>query len=119
MGGRRADPLRSAIEPGGYIATNLFHETDRIYGTSRRQTKRHRSGSFATAAARCRGLIAREQCADRTPIVLIFEIKNLLIPALSCRSCRPIGPFAELGRLSRTSIANEMRDKHRAQVLSE
>jgi hypothetical protein len=64
-------------------------------------------------------LIAREWCADRSPIVLIFGIKNLLIPALSCRSCRPTEPFAELGRLSRTSIANEMRDKHRAQVLSE
>ena len=33
-----------------------------------------------------------------------------LIPALSCRSCRPNAPFAELVRLSRTSIADEMRD---------
>jgi hypothetical protein len=32
-----------------------------------------------------------------------------LIPALSCRSCRPNAPFAELVRLSRTSIADEMR----------
>jgi hypothetical protein len=30
-----------------------------------------------------------------------------LIPALSCRSCRPNAPFAELERLSRTSIADE------------
>src|SRR5580704_4972889 len=30
-----------------------------------------------------------------------------LIPALSCRSCRPNAPFAELVRLSRTSIADE------------
>src|SRR5437588_3939231 len=29
-----------------------------------------------------------------------------LIPALSCRSCRPNAPFAELVRLSRTSIAD-------------
>jgi hypothetical protein len=28
-----------------------------------------------------------------------------LIPSLSCRSCRPNAPFAELMRLSRTSIA--------------
>jgi hypothetical protein len=28
---------------------------------------------------------------------------------LSCRSCRPNAPFAELVRLSRTSIADEMR----------
>jgi len=35
-----------------------------------------------------------------------------LIPALSCRSCRPNAPFAELVRLSRTSIADEMREEH-------
>jgi hypothetical protein len=35
-----------------------------------------------------------------------------LIPALSCRSCRPHAPFAELVRLSRTSIADEMREAH-------
>src|SRR5438477_11647600 len=33
-----------------------------------------------------------------------------LIPALSCRSCRPNAPFTELMRLSRTSIADEMRE---------
>jgi len=39
-----------------------------------------------------------------------------LIPALSCRSCRPNAPFAELVQLSRTSIADEMREEHRRQV---
>ncbi|MFY9762231.1 MAG: hypothetical protein WB772_08460 [Xanthobacteraceae bacterium] len=38
---------------------------------------------------------------------------------LSCRSCRPNAPFAELVRLSRTSIADEMREEHRRQVLGE
>jgi len=42
-----------------------------------------------------------------------------LIPALSCRSCRSNAPFAELVRLSRTSIADEMREEHRRQVLAE
>ena len=42
-----------------------------------------------------------------------------LIPALSCRSCRPNAPFAELVRLSRTSIADEMREEHRRRVLGE
>ena len=42
-----------------------------------------------------------------------------LIPALSCRSCRPNAPFAELVRLSRTSIAGEMREEHRKRVLGE
>jgi hypothetical protein len=40
-----------------------------------------------------------------------------LIPALSCRSCH--APFAELVRLSRTSIADEMREEHRRRVLGE
>jgi hypothetical protein len=37
-----------------------------------------------------------------------------LIPALSCRSCRPNAPFAELVRLSKTSIADEMREEQHA-----
>ena len=39
-----------------------------------------------------------------------------LIPALSCRSCRPNAPFAELVRLSRKSIADEMREEHQRRV---
>jgi hypothetical protein len=42
-----------------------------------------------------------------------------LIPSLSCRSCRPNAPFAELVRLSRMSIADEMREEHRRRVLGE
>ncbi len=42
-----------------------------------------------------------------------------LIPALSCRSCRPNAPFAELVRLSRSSIADEMRIDHTRPVLGE
>jgi hypothetical protein len=40
-----------------------------------------------------------------------------LIPALSCRSCRPNAPFAELVQLSRKSIADEMRKEHQRRVL--
>ena len=40
-----------------------------------------------------------------------------LIPALSCRSCRPNAPFAELVRLSQKSIADEMREEHARRVL--
>jgi hypothetical protein len=42
-----------------------------------------------------------------------------LIPALSCRSCRPNAPFAELVRLSRKSIADEKREEHRRRVLGD
>jgi hypothetical protein len=41
------------------------------------------------------------------------------IPALSCRSCRPNAPFAELVRLSQTSIADEMWVEHTRRVLVE
>ena len=52
---------------------------------------------------------------DRHPDAAVTS----LIPALSCRSCRPNAPFAELVRLSRTSIADEMREEYRKQVLGE
>jgi len=42
-----------------------------------------------------------------------------LIPALSCRSCRPNAPFAELVMLSRTGIADEMREEHARRVLGD
>jgi len=42
-----------------------------------------------------------------------------LIPALSCRSCRPHPLFAELVRLSKSSIADEMRIEHSRRVLGE
>jgi hypothetical protein len=42
-----------------------------------------------------------------------------LIPTLSCRSCQPNAPFVELVRLSKTSIADEMREEHRRPVLGE
>jgi hypothetical protein len=42
-----------------------------------------------------------------------------LIPALSCSGRRPNTPFAELVRLSRTSIGEEIREEHRRGVLGE
>ena len=52
---------------------------------------------------------------DRHPDAAVSS----LIPAPSCRSCRPNAPFAELVRLSPTSIADEMREEHRRRVLGE
>jgi hypothetical protein len=42
-----------------------------------------------------------------------------LIPALSCRSCRPHAPFAELVRLSDKSVVDELHEEHTRQVLGE
>jgi hypothetical protein len=41
-----------------------------------------------------------------------------LISSLSCRSCRPHPPFAELVRLSKASIADEMRAEHVRRVIN-
>jgi len=41
---------------------------------------------------------------DRQPDAAITS----LIPSLSCRSCRPNAPFAELLRLSQSSVAEEI-----------
>ena len=50
---------------------------------------------------------------DRHPDAAVTS----LIPALSCCSCRPNAPFAELVRLSRTCIADEMREEYRKREL--
>jgi len=42
-----------------------------------------------------------------------------LIPGLSCKSCRPNAPFAELVHLSRASITDEMREERRRRILRE
>ncbi len=52
---------------------------------------------------------------DRHPDAAVTS----LISSLSCRSCRPNAPFAELVRLSRTSIADEMRIEHTRRMLGE
>jgi hypothetical protein len=64
----------------------------------------------------CRTINAIDlRAVDRHPDAAVTS----LIPALSCRSCRPNAPFAELVRLSRKSIADEMREEHRRRVLGE
>ena len=52
---------------------------------------------------------------DRHPDAAVTS----LIPWLSCRSCRPNAPFAELVLLSRTSTADEMRIEHTRRVLGD
>jgi hypothetical protein len=42
-----------------------------------------------------------------------------LIPKLSCRGCRPNAPFAELFKLSQTSIGDELHDAHTRDVLGD
>ena len=69
-------------------------------------------GSAVPAAVACSRLI----CAGS--IVISIMMVTGLIPALSCRACRPHA-FAELMKLSPTSIAGELREEHRKRVLGE
>lgn len=57
----------------------------------------------------------RLRTLDRHPDAAVTS----LIPALSCRSCRPNAPFAELMRLSRTSVADEMRNDYTRRRLAD
>jgi hypothetical protein len=53
---------------------------------------------------------------DRHPDTMVTG----LIPALSCRTCRPHAPFAEIVRLSSTSVTDdEMWEEHRRRVLGD
>ena len=52
---------------------------------------------------------------DRHP----WSALTSLIPALSCRSCRPHAPFADLICLSDKSIADETREQYTRRILRE
>ena len=52
---------------------------------------------------------------DRHPLAALTS----LIPALSCRSCRPHAPFAELVRLSDKSVADELHEQHTRRAMSD
>ena len=45
---------------------------------------------------------------DRHPDTMVTS----LIPSLSCRSCRPHAPFAELVKLSPAMLVGELREDH-------
>ena len=52
---------------------------------------------------------------DRHP----WSAISSLIPALSCRSCRPHAPFAELVRLSDKSVADDLHEQHTRRALGD
>ena len=52
---------------------------------------------------------------DRHPDATVTS----LIPALSCRSCRPHAPFAELLRLAPHSVADELNVSRTRQVIGD
>jgi hypothetical protein len=52
---------------------------------------------------------------DRHPDATVTS----LIPALSCRACRPNAPFAELLRLAQHSVADELNVSRTRQVIGD
>ena len=62
----------------------------------------------------------KEVAAKRaTEAQILEDAGRLLIPALSCRSCRPSAPFAELVRLSDKSVADGLHEQHTRRVLGD
>lgn len=64
----------------------------------------------------CRTTQSIDLCTiDRHPNAAVTS----LIPALSCRSCRPNAPFAELVKLSPISVADDLNVLHNRTVIGE
>ena len=68
-------------------------------------------GTLRDGAVDLRGL-------DHNPDAAVTSL-ILSLSCRSCRSCRAQAPFAQLVRLSRTGIADELRDEHTRRVLGE
>jgi hypothetical protein len=111
-------------------------------GFNRRKMEDQRRAAAEKEAAACRATDAQvledaerligawnERQAKRMPMLIRADDRGRhhhrgaamtsLIPALSCRSCRPNAPFAEQVRLSQKSIADEMREDHKRRVFGE
>ena len=80
-------------------------------------------GSRSQAATISYGSIARRAAQRNVDLRTLDRQRDAavtsLIPSLSCRSCRPHAPFAQLVRLSKTSVADEMRIEHTRQLLGD
>jgi hypothetical protein len=97
--------------------------SDRLFGIKHFQTVDTRLTTLATRhwflwvrCPACRTTNAIDlRTLDRHRDVAVTS----LIPALSCRSCRPNALFAELLQLSAMSVADEMRAEHTRRALGE
>jgi hypothetical protein len=68
---------------------------------------------------RCPACRTTQSVDLRTVDLHPFAALTSLIPALSCRSCRPHASFAELVRLSDKSVAGELHEQHTRRVLGD
>ena len=131
MEDRRRDAVEKEAASRRATETQILEDADRlITAWNKRQAKRMPMLFSPTiGAAITAGYWFLWICCPACRTTNAIDLRTLdrhrnaavtsLIPTLSCRSCQPNAPFAELVRLSRTSIADEMREEHRRKVLGE
>jgi hypothetical protein len=128
LSGRPRRTLRQP--PGAPLMPKCFQDAERLIGAwNERQAgriccSRRRSVPLSRLGITSSGSIARPAALRRDIDLRALDrhrdgAVTSLIPLLSCRSCRPNAPFAKLVRLSKTSIADEMRVEHTRRVLGE
>jgi hypothetical protein len=121
MDGERAAAAAKEAEARRALGPQMLADAEKLIVTCNRRQEARMPMPFAPtieAALLCRHWYLRVRCpACRTTGCV--DLRRLdrhrqttltgLIPALSCRSCRPNAPFAEILCVSKTSLAEEMR----------
>ncbi len=117
--------------PGALPGPQILEDAERLIATWNARQEAHMPRLFAPtigaaiAARYCFLWIRCPACRttntvdlrtlDRHPDAAITS----LIPWLSCHSCRPHAPFAELVRVSPQSVGDQLREERRRRVLEE
>jgi len=131
MESERATVAAKEAEARRALGSQILADAEHLVATWNARQEAHMPTLFsptigAAIAARCWYLWVRFPACRTTNAIDLRTLDRhpdaaftSLIPWLSCRSCRPHAPFAELVRLSRASITDEMREERRRQVRRE
>jgi hypothetical protein len=129
--GQRRDAAEKEAASSRATDAQVLEDAERLIGAWNQRQAKHMPMLFSPTigAAITAGYWFLWVCCPACQTINAIDLRTLdrhhdaavtsLIPALSCRSCRPNAPFAELVRLSRTSVADEMREEYRRRVLGE
>jgi hypothetical protein len=131
MESERAAAAAKEAEARRALGRQIVEDADRLIATWNARQEGHMPMLFsptidAAIAARywflwvrcpaCRTTTSVDlRTVDRHPDAAVTS----LIPALSCRSCRPSPPFAELLKLARSSVADELNVSRTRTVIGE
>jgi len=133
---RRMDDERAAAaakeaEARGALGPQILADAESLIGVWNERQEQHMPMLFAPTIGAA--LTARYWflwvCCPACRTTQSIDLRGLdrhrdatvtsLIPSLSCRSCRPNAPFAELLRLSRSSVADELNVSRTRTVIGE